>query len=251
MINGKYEKAVDAFKKLGLAISVDELKAVQFRARAKLSKGAKRAFLIVALFMTFQQITGINVPFYYGPIIISKLNLFGSSTSLVTTQILSVLAATILAIINVAATYIGFKLIDTAGRRTLAVLGYSGMAIFGFAGALLRYANQDIGMLIALSLFIVFFAFGVGGTGWIIQGEYFPTEYRGTLASLIAFVDWISNFAIVEIFPYMDKTIHIAGSLLVFGSISVIAALIFYVIMPVTKGKSVEEITKMFDDMAK
>ncbi|MGC8609200.1 MAG: MFS transporter, partial [Thermoplasmata archaeon] len=131
MINGKYEKAVEAFKKLGLAISVDELKAVQFRARVKLSKGAKRAFLIVALFMTFQQITGINVPFYYGPIIISKLNLFGSSTSLVTTQILSVLAATILAIINVAATYIGFKYIDRVGRRRLALIGYSGMAVFG------------------------------------------------------------------------------------------------------------------------
>ncbi|MEM3676511.1 MAG: MFS transporter, partial [Thermoplasmataceae archaeon] len=101
-----------------------------------------------------------------------------------------------------------------------------------------------------LSIFIVFFAFGVGGTGWIIQGEYFPTEYRGTLASLIAFIDWIANFAIVEIFPLMDDSIHIAGSLVVFGVLSVIAVIIFFNLMPQTKGKSVEEITEMFDAIA-
>ena len=70
------------------------------------------------------------------------------------------------------------------------------------------------------------------------------------MASLIAFIDWIANFAIVEIFPFMDSTIHIAGSLVVFGVLSVAAAAVFYMIMPVTKGKSVEEITEMFDQMA-
>ena len=48
----------------------------------------------------------------------------------------------------------------------------------------------------------------------------------------------------------MDSTIHIAGSLVVFGVLSVAAAAVFYMIMPVTKGKSVEEITEMFDQMA-
>ena len=84
----------------------------------------------------------------------------------------------------------------------------------------------------------------------IIQGEYFPTEYRGTLASLIAFIDWISNFAIVEIFPYMNSSIHIAGSLVVFSILSVMAVVIFYIIMPETKGRSVEGITKLFDSVA-
>ena len=200
--------------------------------------------------MVFQQITGINIPFYYGPIIIENLHLFASNTSPVFSEIFIVEAASIFAVVNVAATYIGFKLIDRAGRRKLALIGYGGMALFGFIGAILKYAGQDIGMLVAISIFIVFFAFGVGGTGWIIQGEYFPTEYRGTLASLIAFVDWISNFAIVEIFPYMNSTIHIAGSLVVFAILSLVAVAVFYRIMPVTKGKSVEEITSMFDSIA-
>jgi sugar porter (SP) family MFS transporter len=254
VLKGKYEKAVESLKKLGVDTNEAELKMeypLSSAGRKRMTPGVKRAFIIVGLFMMFQQITGINIPFYYGPFIISSLHLVGSTASgSVMTEEFAVEAASIFAVINVAATYIGFKLIDRAGRRTLAITGYTGMAVFGFLGAGLKYANSDIGMLVAMSLFIVFFAFGVGGTGWIIQGEYFPTEYRGTMASLIAFIDWIANFAIVEIFPFMDSTIHIAGSLVVFGVLSVAAAAIFYMIMPVTKGKSVEEITEMFDQMA-
>ncbi len=250
---GKYKEAVKSFKTLGIDTDEQELGReypVDTVKKKRLTPGVKRAFLIVGLFMVFQQITGINIPFYYGPIIIKNLHLFASTTSPVFSEIFIVEAASIFAVVNVAATYIGFKLIDRAGRRKLALIGYGGMALFGFIGAILKYAGQDIGMLVAISIFIVFFAFGVGGTGWIIQGEYFPTEYRGTLASLIAFIDWISNFAIVEIFPYMDDTIHIAGSLVVFAILSVVAVVIFYRIMPVTKGKSVEDITSMFDSIA-
>ena len=254
VLKGKYEKAVESLKKLGVDTNEAELKMeypLSSAGRKRMTPGVKRAFIIVGLFMMFQQITGINIPFYYGPFIISSLHLVGSTASgSVMTEEFAVEAASIFAVINVAATYIGFKLIDRAGRRTLAITGYTGMAVFGFLGAGLKYANSDIGMLVAMSLFIVFFAFGVGGTGWIIQGEYFPTEYRGTMASLIAFIDWMANFAIVEIFPFMDSTIHIAGSLVVFGVLSVAAAAIFYIIMPVTKGKSVEEITEMFDRVA-
>ncbi len=254
VLKGKYEKAVESLKRLGVDTNEAELKMeypLSSARKKRMTPGVKRAFIIVGLFMMFQQITGINIPFYYGPFIISSLHLVGSTGGgSVMTEEFAVEAASIFAVINVAATYIGFKLIDRAGRRTLAITGYTGMAVFGFLGAALKYANSDIGMLVALSLFIVFFAFGVGGTGWIIQGEYFPTEYRGTMASLIAFIDWLSNFAIVEIFPFMDSTIHIAGSLVVFGVLSVAAAVVFYMIMPVTKGKSVEEITEMFDRMA-
>lgn len=254
VLKGKYQKAVESLKRLGVDTNEEELKReypLSSAGRKRMTPGVKRAFIIVGLFMMFQQITGINIPFYYGPFIISSLHLVGSTASgSVISEQFAVEAASIFAVINVAATYIGFKLIDKAGRRTLAITGYTGMAVFGFLGAALKYANSDIGMLVAMSLFIVFFAFGVGGTGWIIQGEYFPTEYRGTMASLIAFIDWIANFAIVEIFPFMDSIIHIAGSLVVFGVLSVAAAAVFYMIMPVTKGKSVEEITEMFDKMA-
>ncbi|AAT43895.1 glucose/galactose transporter [Picrophilus oshimae DSM 9789] len=252
ILHEKFDKAVDALKKFGIDATMEQIKRTYSYLRAtetriKETAGIKRAFVIVALFMMFQQITGINVPFYYGPVIISKLHLFPSVSGIYST-VYAIGASAILAIINVLATYIGFRLIDTHGRRSLALMGYAGMAFFDFIGTILYLMHFSIGLLIGFAGFIIFFAFGVGGTGWIIQGEYFPTRYRGLFASLIAFVDWISNFAIIEIFPYMDKTIGIGYTMLIFGILSVMAFITFFMIMPVTRGKSVEDITEMFED---
>lgn len=105
--------------------------------KMRATPGIKRAFVVVGLFMMFQQITGINVPFYYGPTVIAKLNIFGSAGgSYLSKAVFGIEASSILAVINVLATLIGFKLIDSYGRRSLALLGYSGMALFDL---LVRY----------------------------------------------------------------------------------------------------------------
>ncbi|MEM0140394.1 MAG: sugar porter family MFS transporter [Ferroplasma sp.] len=253
ILHEKYNKAIDALKKFGMDVKEDALRqAHDFLASTETTKkatpGIKRAFIIVALFMMFQQITGINVPFYYGPVVIADLHLLPASTSPVLGVVFAVEASAILAVINVVATLIGIRLIDSYGRRSLALLGYSGMAFFDFLGTILYLDHISIGLLIGFAGFIIFFAFGVGGTGWIIQGEYFPTRYRGLYASLIAVVDWISNFAIIELFPVMHVDIGLGYTMAVFGVLSAIAAIIFFVIMPETKKKSVEDINNLFED---
>ncbi len=191
LLRGERKKALDALNKLGIQTSEQELSAVNIpeeRKKFTLTKGMKRALLVAGLFMMFQQITGINIPFYYGPpTVISSLHIFRAGSSVVYSQAYAVAASSILAVINVAATYIGFRLIDRLGRRSLALTGYIGMAVFGFVGTILLLEHILIGLLIAFAGFIIFFAFGVGGTGWIIQGEYFPpTEVRGRLAGIVA-----------------------------------------------------------------
>nr|WP_268744915.1 MFS transporter [Candidatus Acidianus copahuensis] len=137
--------------------------------------------------------------------------MFGSSSNPVYSEISSVEAASILAAINVAATYIAFKYIDRIGRRSLGLSAYAGMLAFDLLGGILLMRGILIGALIAFAGFIVFFAYGVGGTGWLIQAEYFDTRIRGRMAALIAFIDWISNFVIIEVFPVMLSTIGLAG----------------------------------------
>ena len=221
---------------------------VEKETKMKATPGIKRAFVIVALFMMFQQITGINIPFYYGPTVIANLHIFGSTSgTYLSNAVFGIEASSILAIINVLATLIGFRLIDSYGRRSLGLLGYAGMAFFDILGTVLYLSHIEIGLLIGFAGFIVFFAFGVGGTGWLIQGEYFPTQYRGLYASLIAVVDWISNFAIIELFPVMHIDIGLGYTMAVFGILSIMAVITFYFIMPETKNKSVEEITDMFE----
>ncbi len=254
ILHEKYDKAIAALKRFNVTAKLSEIKTthdylVEKETKQKATPGIKRAFVIVGLFMMFQQITGINIPFYYGPVVIANLHIFGAAGgSTLSKAVFGIEASSILAIINVLATLIGFRLIDSYGRRSLALLGYSGMAFFDVLGAVLYLSHIDIGLLIGFAGFIIFFAFGVGGTGWIIQGEYFPTQYRGLFASLIAVVDWISNFAIIELFPVMDLKIGLGYTMAVFAVLSIMAVVIFFYIMPKTKGKSVEEINDIFEN---
>jgi MFS family permease len=135
-----------------------------------------RALFVVCVFFIFQQITGINVPLYYGPHLLGSL--FQGSNSLVDKTIAGVEVTAMLTVVNVGATYFAFRWIDRIGRRKLAIGGYLGMAVFALIAAAGRTIFTDtprivVGM-IGLAGFIASFAIGVGGTRWLLQGEVFP-----------------------------------------------------------------------------
>lgn len=256
---GHYDRLHKTLQVLGVNASMDEIEQLGHKQehlagiKVKLTSGVKRALIIVSVFMVFQQITGINVPFYYGPKILSHF-FGGTHGGLVSSTVDGITATLILAAVNIAATYIGFRYVDSAGRKYLARFGYGGMAVFITASATamltMRGQLEVVVLLICLSGFIVFFAFGVGGIGWIIQGEYFPTQVRGRMAATAAFVDWIANFAIIELFPLMDEHIGLPAVMLIFAVLSVLAVLFVSRWMPETKGLSLEEITMLFNKEA-
>ncbi|TRN04067.1 MFS transporter [Sulfolobus sp. F1] len=252
LLSGKIDRLKNDLKRFG--VEVDDtliqkaIQEVRSESLAKFDTPTKRALIVVGLWIVFQQITGINVPFYYGPTIILNLHIFGSSSNPVYSEIYSVLAASVLAVINVAATFIAFRYIDRIGRRNLGLSAYAGMLVFDLLGGFLVMKGILIGALIAFAGFIIFFAYGVGGTGWLIQAEYFKTALRGRMAAIIALIDWLSNFAIIEVFPVMLSTIGLAGSMFVFAAFDAIALILMYFILPETKGLSLEQIVKMFSE---
>ena len=65
---------------------------------------------MVCVFFIFQQITGINVPLYYGPHLLGPL--FQGSNSLVDKTISGVEVTLMLTVVNVGATYFAFRYID-------------------------------------------------------------------------------------------------------------------------------------------
>lgn len=80
------------------------------------------------------------------------------------------------------------------GRRKISIGGYTGMAVAALIAApsllALTGTSRIIVVMVALNMFVASFAIGVGGTGWLIQGESFTTEIRGLAASIAAAVDW-------------------------------------------------------------
>ncbi|HEX9066986.1 MAG TPA: sugar porter family MFS transporter [Streptosporangiaceae bacterium] len=261
--HGHYEATQKALAKLGSDVSVED---VEFTARELRraddrseqsrrrgwSPGVKRALLVVCLFFVFQQISGINVPLYYGPKLLGPLFQSGSST--VASTVAGVEVTAIIAAVNVIATYFAFRWIDRIGRRKLAMGGYGGMivaAVIAAIGLLAMSGNPKIVVvMIGLCMFVASFAIGVGGTGWLIQGESFPTAVRGQAASLAATADWGANYVLVLAFPVWESGIGLGWVMVCFAVIALIAIGFVYRFLPETKNHSVEEVTELFERQA-
>jgi len=264
MLKGRFADTKKALGILGIDVSEEQVRTTaqdlvagereqQQQGKSLWTRGVKRALIVVGVFFIFQQITGINIPFYYGPELLGKF-FQGASTSTVSAAVAGVEVATILGLVNVIATYFGFRWIDKVGRRPLAMYGFAGMAAFmlvASAGvAFLTGAPKIVVVMVGLGFFISSFAIGVGGTGWIIQGEVFPTAVRGRAAAIGASVDWLANFAIIEMFPTMNTRFGLAWVMVGFAVLAVIAIMFVARYLPETKGLSVEEVTRVFEKEA-
>jgi MFS family permease len=212
--------------------------------------GVRRALIVVSVFFIFQQITGINVPLYYGPHLLGPI-FSGAHASLVQTTVAGVEVTLIMTAVNVASTYLGFRWIDSLGRRKLAIGGYAGMITFALVSALglalLSGTARLVVIMIGLDFFIASFAIGVGGVGWTLQGEVFPTAVRGQAAAFCAMIDWLANFALIEVFPVWQNAISRGGVMICFAGLALAAIAFVYWFLPETKGLPVEEIVRVFE----
>jgi SP family arabinose:H+ symporter-like MFS transporter len=262
MLNGRYADTRKALGQLGIDVSEDQVRdtaeqlaatEVEQRRTTHWTPGVKRALAVVCVFFVFQQITGINVPFYYGPQLLGDF--FKESNTTIDAAIAGVQTAAILGAINVIATYFGFKYIDRAGRRRLSMGGYAGMAVFILVAAVgvafLTGAPKITVVMVGFAFFITSFAIGVGGTGWLIQGEVFPTAVRGRAAALGASADWLANFAIILIFPVLNTAIGLAWVMVLFAVLSVMAIGFIGRFLPETKNLPLEDVVEVFERQAR
>ena len=261
MLHGRYADTRKAFGQLGMETSEAEIRAAaeelrdkekERQRRTQWTRGVIRALIVVCVFFIFQQITGINIPFYYGPKILATF--FQSGHDAVAAAVAGVEVTAILGAVNVIATYFAFRWIDKFGRRPLAMGGYAGMSVFmilaAVAVAFLTDIPKTVVVMVGFSFFISSFAIGVGGTGWLIQGEVFPTSVRGRAAAIAAAVDWVANFALIEAFPAWQNAWGLAWVMVSFAVLSVVAIGFVYKFLPETKGLSVEQAVGVFEEQA-
>ncbi|HEY2550754.1 MAG TPA: sugar porter family MFS transporter [Streptosporangiaceae bacterium] len=258
MLHGRYDDARKAFGRLDMTVSEHEVRQAskelagqetERRRKTLWTAGVRRALIVVCVFFIFQQITGINVPFYYGPTILSGFFLTGHNA--VNAAVAGVEVTAILGAVNVVATYFAFRWIDKHGRRPLAIGGYAGMTVFILLAALgvafLTDIPKTVVVMVGFSFFITSFAIGVGGTGWLIQGEVFPTSVRGRAAAIAAAVDWLANYALIEAFPAWHRAIGLGWVMVCFAVLCVVAIGFVYRFLPETKGLSVEGAVQTFE----
>jgi SP family sugar:H+ symporter-like MFS transporter len=193
---------------------------------------------------TFQQLVGINVVFYYGAVLWQAVG-FSEADSLK----INVLSGTL----SVAACVLAIFLIDRIGRKPLLLIGSVGMAITlailttAFAsGELLNDKVQlspGMGMLALYSanLYVIFFNLSWGPVMWVMLGEMFPNQIRGSALAVSGAAQWVANFLISVSFPMLAKSI---GLPITYGFYTACAFIsIFFVVRLVheTRGTELED----------
>lgn len=203
--------------------------------------------LFIAVFIAASnQLTGINVIFQYAPIVLQKTGFSSHSGEM--------LATVSLGLVSFITTIIALLGIDYFGRRTLLILGTSGLVVVDILLALLTHFGHphQIGLLftsLAMMLFYVFFyAIGPGVVVWLAISELLPTKIRGKAVALGLFVNSFCAALLSSTYIPLQNHIGLAGCYLVFAGFTFLYLLVAVFLLPETKKKSLEEIQQYFTD---
>ena len=187
--------------------------------------------------MMFQQLSGINAVMFYS---VSIFVDSGSASPHISTIILGV--------VNIFATIMSNLLIDRLGRKVLLYISSVGMMIsLGVLGA--HYHSQAVSPLtplVALVLYIISFSFGFGPIPWLLMGELLPSRSRGTCAAITTGTNWAATFIVTKTFLDLKNLVGAATVFWLYGLICGMALLFIMVAVPETRGKSLEEIERLF-----
>ncbi len=211
------------------------------------SKGIFIIIVIGSVFSILQQFTGINAVLYYGADIFEKALGFGKDDVL--------LQQILLAFINLIFTFIAMATVDKFGRKPLVYIGSVGMLI-GFMLLGVTLQQQSIGFLSLLGvlIFIASFAMSMGPVVWVLLSEMFPNKIRSVAMSVAVAVQWAGNYFVSQSFPMVtasevNNNEFWNGSLpyFIFVVFIIIIIVFTYKFIPETKGKSLEEIERMWE----
>jgi len=79
------------------------------------------------------------------------------------------------------------------------------------------------------------------------MSEIFPLRARGPASSFAALTNWTMAFTVTKTFKSMVATINNQGVYWFYAGFCLLAFLFVYLLMPETKGKSLEEIEALFN----
>jgi len=194
---------------------------------------------------TFQQLVGINVVFYYGAVLWQAVG-FSENDAL----LINVLSGGL----SIGACIVTVFLIDRIGRKPLLWIGSAGMAVtlglvtFAFASASLDASGKlalsgtmGVVALAAANIYVIFFNISWGPVMWVMLGEMFPNQIRGSGLAVAGAAQWTSNFLITVTFPMLLASIGLAGA---YGLYTVAAVISVYFVLRYvheTRGKELEQ----------
>jgi SP family xylose:H+ symportor-like MFS transporter len=192
--------------------------------------------VIGILLSVFQQAIGINAVLYYAPRIFESAGAEGGG----------MMQTVIMGIVNIVFTVVAILTVDKFGRKPLLVIGSIGMAIGAFAVAISdSYGLKGIVPVLSIIVYAAFFMMSWGPVCWVLISEIFPNTIRGKAVAIAVAFQWVFNYIVSSTFPPLyDFSPMIAYGL--YGTVCVLAAIFVWKWVPETKGKTLEDMSKLW-----
>ncbi|XP_010530516.1 PREDICTED: putative polyol transporter 1, partial [Tarenaya hassleriana] len=210
---------------------------------------AVRHILIACLGIHFfQQASGIDAVVLYSPTIFAKAGIKSKNDQL--------LATVAVGLVKTVFIVVGTCLVDRFGRRILLLSSMGGMFLsLAALGSSLTVINHNegsnVGWAIKLSVttvmtFVATFSLGAGPVTWVYCSEIFPVRLRAQGAGLGVMLNRLISGTIGMTFLSLSHALTIGGAFLLFAGVAFVAWLFFFIVLPETQGKPLEEIEKLF-----
>jgi SP family xylose:H+ symportor-like MFS transporter len=133
------------------------------------------------------------------------------------------------------------------------LIGSAGMGISLFAmGMAGVYQAKGLWLLFFVLGYIACFALSVGPVVWVILSEIFPTKIRGRAMGIATICLWTANTVVTQTYPMMAenefliKVFHNGFPYFIYAAMCIVLVVFMWRFVPETKGKSLEEIEKMW-----
>ncbi|ADV44322.1 D-xylose transporter XylE [Bacteroides helcogenes] len=250
-MSGKDEKALYILQRInGLSqakVILSQIKATAEEKTERLFTYGWMVIFIGIMLSVFQQAVGINAVLYFAPRIFETM---GMGNPMIQTIIMGV--------INILFTLLAVFTVERWGRKPLLISGSVGMAIGALGVALCNIVTglAPIVSVVCIMVYSASFMFSWGPICWVLIAEIFPNTIRGTAVAIAVAFQWIFNFIVSSTFvPMYNMTLGDMGDKFghmfaygLYGFVCVIAALFVWKLVPETKGKTLEDMTKLWKE---
>ena len=194
----------------------------------------------------FQQLSGIVVVFYYGAMLWQSVG-FSESDALK----INILSGSL----SIASCLVAIAVIDRIGRRPLLLGGAIGMGIalavvagcFSTAttlsGSPQLTPTAGILALIGANAFVMIFNGTWGPVMWVMLGEMFPNQLRGSGLAVSGAAQWAANFVMTVSFPALGATIGLSATYGIYATCAFASFMFVLRMVPETRGRELEDMT--------
>ncbi len=253
VLNNKEDKALKVLNRIaGKEQAQTILNEIKGTTREQNAPWLSYGFLVIfigIMLSVFQQFVGINVVLYYAGNIFRNM---GASTDS------SLMQTIIVGIVNLTFTVVAILTVDKFGRKPLMIIGSIGMAVSMLAlGFTFYLGGSDLSQsgsmaaLIFMLLYTAAFAMSWGPVCWVLLAEIFPNSIRGAMSIAVA-AQWIANWIVSFTFPMMNDNVWLTSqfnhgfSYWIYGVMGILSAIFVWRLVPETKGKTLEEMEKLW-----